>query len=285
VADVVDVTTAGTAATSEAANGSSRSSSAALALSQPSAAATATQLCPPPFFFGSLPEQPLFLDASPLAASLAFGPSLAPLPLRFTDLFAAVAHALPALEAAVRAARMQPKPDRPRGALAVGDGAGGFGGSASEGFGGSFDDQDGDFSPGAAAEELEDPSARLEPALCLVTGRLLPAGLKLDQAHPRVGALTLHARTLSGGAGLYLLLGRCVVLAVRGAHSATLPGHWSPYLDAYGEPDEGLVRGRPLFLDQERWQGLQRLYAGHRIATEVSRIRASSDRYIKDNYY
>ena len=145
------------------------------------------------------------------------------------------------------------------------------------------------FSPNAlasaaAVEDLEGPLDKLEPALCLITGQLLPAGLKMDPRNPRMGALTAHARTLSGGTGLYLLVNRSLVLGVRGAHAATLP-HWSPYLDSYGEPDEGLVRGRPLFLDDERWAGLQRLYTNHRIGTEVSRLRATADRYIKDNYY
>lgn len=258
------------------------------------AVATSPSNTPSFFFFGSpsstmLPTPPVMptFEASSLSGSLSFMPALTPLPKRFTDLFASVARALPVLEAAVHEERQRLKrlTRSPQGARA--NGAGGNTGSREQNQ--HDDDKDSAFSPSsltsaAAVEDLEAPLDKLEPALCLITGQLLPAGLKLDPRNPRIGALTLHARTLSGGTGLYLLVNRSLVLAVRGAHAANLP-HLSPYLDSYGEPDEGLVRGRPLFLDPERWAGLQRLYTNHRIGTEVSRLRATADRYIKDNYY
>lgn len=47
----------------------------------------------------------------------------------------------------------------------------------------------------------------------------------------------------------------------------------------------GLKRGRPLFLNPHRYQTLKQLYLRHRIAREVSAIRASLDRVIRENYY
>lgn len=47
----------------------------------------------------------------------------------------------------------------------------------------------------------------------------------------------------------------------------------------------GLKRGRPLYLDKHRYTALKRLYLTHRIALEVSAIRASSDRVIRENFY
>lgn len=47
----------------------------------------------------------------------------------------------------------------------------------------------------------------------------------------------------------------------------------------------GLKRGRPLFLNKHRYNALKQLYLKHRVAQEVSTIRASSDRVIRENYY
>lgn len=47
----------------------------------------------------------------------------------------------------------------------------------------------------------------------------------------------------------------------------------------------GLKRGRPLFLNEHRYQVLKNLYLRHRVAQEVSTIRASLDRVIRENYY
>ena len=46
-----------------------------------------------------------------------------------------------------------------------------------------------------------------------------------------------------------------------------------------------LKRGRPLFLNKHRYNALKQLYLRHRVAQEVSAIRASSDRVIRENYY
>lgn len=49
--------------------------------------------------------------------------------------------------------------------------------------------------------------------------------------------------------------------------------------------DAELKRGRPLFLNKHRYNALKQLYLRHRVAQEVSAIRASSDRVIRENYY
>ena len=45
----------------------------------------------------------------------------------------------------------------------------------------------------------------------------------------------------------------------------------SPYLDAHGESDLGLKRGKPLFLNQSRYNELAKLWLNHQICTFVSR--------------
>ena len=47
----------------------------------------------------------------------------------------------------------------------------------------------------------------------------------------------------------------------------------------------GLKRGRPLFLNKHRYDALKQIYLRHRVGHEVSAIRASSDRVIRENYY
>lgn len=44
-----------------------------------------------------------------------------------------------------------------------------------------------------------------------------------------------------------------------------------PYLDQYGETDQGLRRGNPLTLNQEKYDMLRRLWISHSIPEEVSR--------------
>mmetsp|Transcript_11561 Transcript_11561/g.31157 ORF Transcript_11561/g.31157 Transcript_11561/m.31157 type:complete len:218 (-) Transcript_11561:369-1022(-) len=126
-----------------------------------------------------------------------------------------------------------------------------------------------------AAEPTDDP------AICLITGRVLAAGHKPAGNH-NPGECTLHARSLGSGVGVFFLLQKCVVLLIRDRHAAYYP---SIYVDSYGEEDAGLRRGKPLFLSTQRFAELQALYTSHRIAAEVAKVRSNADRVIKENYY
>ncbi len=61
----------------------------------------------------------------------------------------------------------------------------------------------------------------------------------------------------SGGTGVFLLLRQTAILILRGSHACVYP---SPYLDAHGEEDPSLKRGKPLFLDPNRYEALQALW-------------------------
>ena len=67
-----------------------------------------------------------------------------------------------------------------------------------------------------------------------------------------------------------------------GKRSARFP---SPYVDAFGESPNAHQRRRPLARDDRIYAALQGLWDGHQIAAEVSRLRDSSERLIRDNYY
>ncbi|CAN0069625.1 unnamed protein product, partial [Scytosiphon promiscuus] len=134
-------------------------------------------------------------------------------------------------------------------------------------------------SPHASAAAAVGAAAGLEtdPAVCLV----LAAGSKMSTMG-HVGECTLHARECGSGVGVFFLVQRCVVLLIRDSRGAY---YQSIYLDDHGEEDAQLKRGRPLFLNKHRYDSLKQLYLRHRVAQEVSAIRASSDRVIRENYY
>jgi hypothetical protein len=124
-----------------------------------------------------------------------------------------------------------------------------------------------------------------ETAICLVTGAIIRAGTSRRTYNRRSrspGSCTLHARNVGSGTGIFFLLQKCTVLLVHNKKSAYSS---SIYVDANGEEDQGLARGRPLFLKEERYAALADLWRQHRIPGEVSQIRSTSDRVIRDSWY
>ena len=53
-----------------------------------------------------------------------------------------------------------------------------------------------------------------------------------------------------------------------------------PYLDAFGEPDPNMRRGKPLTLSPPRYERLQALYTAHGIPDEIRRISEQQPRAI-----
>ena len=85
-----------------------------------------------------------------------------------------------------------------------------------------------------------------------------------------------------GGVGMFYLPHECLVVLLSGSLAAYHP---SLYLDAHGEEDRHLRRGKPLFLSPSRQAALMRLWLGHRIPVEVSRARAAAPQVIRRNHY
>ncbi len=108
-----------------------------------------------------------------------------------------------------------------------------------------------------------------DPALCLVTGRTLcsPRGCRggaRDSAKPWDVVMSPDARThcllhSGGGSGCLLLLKSTRVLAIRNGRVTLCQ---SLFLDAHGEEDVQLKRGRPLKLSVGVYGALSRLWAG-----------------------
>nr|XP_011466560.1 PREDICTED: E3 ubiquitin-protein ligase PRT6 [Fragaria vesca subsp. vesca] len=96
-----------------------------------------------------------------------------------------------------------------------------------------------------------------EPALCLLCGRLCSPSWK---SCCRESGCQTHAVACGSGTGIFLLIRRTTILLQRSARQAPWP---SPYLDAFGEEDIEMQRGKPLFLNEERYAALTYLVASH----------------------
>ncbi|XP_073157617.1 E3 ubiquitin-protein ligase PRT6 isoform X2 [Henckelia pumila] len=96
-----------------------------------------------------------------------------------------------------------------------------------------------------------------EPALCLLCGKLCSPNWKT--CCRETGCQT-HAMACGAGIGVFLLIRRTTILLQRSARQAPWP---SPYLDAFGEEDVEVHRGKPLFLNEERYAALTHMVASH----------------------
>jgi hypothetical protein len=132
-------------------------------------------------------------------------------------------------------------------------------------------------------DDTEDESG-YETAICLLTGAVMRSGasrrMKKDYRPP--GTCTIHARKVGSGIGIFFLVQKCTVLLMHNNKSAY--SH-SLYVDDHGEEDVNLRRGRPLYFSEERYQALETMWRSHGIPREVSQIRSTSDRVIRDNWY
>lgn len=96
-----------------------------------------------------------------------------------------------------------------------------------------------------------------EPALCLLCGKLCSPNWK---PCCRESSCQTHAAACGAGIGVFLLVKRTTILLQRSARQAPWP---SPYLDVFGEEDVEMHRGKPLFLNQERYAALSHMVASH----------------------
>uniref|UniRef100_UPI003590070B E3 ubiquitin-protein ligase UBR3 isoform X3 n=1 Tax=Myxine glutinosa TaxID=7769 RepID=UPI003590070B len=98
-----------------------------------------------------------------------------------------------------------------------------------------------------------------DPALCLVCGAfvcLKGACCKQQNCYECVQ----HTQLCGAGTGIFLLVNASVVIIIRGPEFCL----WgSVYLDAHGEEDRDLRRGKPLFLCEERYRVLEQQWLIH----------------------
>uniref|UniRef100_F7BKV5 E3 ubiquitin-protein ligase n=1 Tax=Monodelphis domestica TaxID=13616 RepID=F7BKV5_MONDO len=108
------------------------------------------------------------------------------------------------------------------------------------------------------------------PTLCLVCGTMLCSQSYCCQTELEgedVGACTAHTYTCGSGVGIFLRVRECQVLFLAGKTKGCF--YAPPYLDDYGETDQGLRRGNPLHLCKERFKKIQKLWQQHSITEEI----------------
>nr|XP_033800346.1 E3 ubiquitin-protein ligase UBR3 isoform X5 [Geotrypetes seraphini] len=98
-----------------------------------------------------------------------------------------------------------------------------------------------------------------DPGLCLVCGTFVCLkGLCCKQQS--CCECVLHSQNCGAGTGIFLLINASVIIIIRG-HRFCLWG--SVYLDAHGEEDRDLRRGKPLYMCKERYKMLEQQWVSH----------------------
>ncbi|XP_041722956.1 E3 ubiquitin-protein ligase UBR2-like isoform X4 [Coregonus clupeaformis] len=108
------------------------------------------------------------------------------------------------------------------------------------------------------------------PTLCLVCGSMLCSQSYCCQTEldgEDVGACTAHTFACGAGVGIFLRVRESQVLFLAGKTKGCF--YAPPYLDDYGETDQGLRRGNPLHLCRERYRKIQKLWRQHSITEEI----------------
>jgi E3 ubiquitin-protein ligase UBR2 len=110
------------------------------------------------------------------------------------------------------------------------------------------------------------------PTMCLVCGEILCSQTyccqkELDKVG-KVGSCTYHTEMCGAGAGIFLRMRDAEILLLGQNKGCFLS---APYLDDYGETDQGLRRGNPLHLCRESYKKLHLLWLSHGIHEEIAR--------------
>lgn len=124
-----------------------------------------------------------------------------------------------------------------------------------------------------------DESSR-NPTMCLVCGVTLCSMTYCCQYEVdgvMVGACTHHAQECGAGVGIFLRIRECDILLL-GLNKGSFVS--PPYLDKYGETDQGLRRGNPLKLCPERYQKLNLLWLNHGLHEDIARSAESINNVI-----
>ncbi|KAF8060768.1 hypothetical protein FPV67DRAFT_1423562 [Lyophyllum atratum] len=109
-----------------------------------------------------------------------------------------------------------------------------------------------------------------DAAICLLCGVTccMQSNCCIDRDYGDRGECNMHTQTCGGTIGIYFLVKRCSLLYLF-ANNGTFGQ--SPYLDAHGEIDISMRRGRRQFLHYARWEEVRKNWLNHQIPTIVAR--------------
>jgi len=109
------------------------------------------------------------------------------------------------------------------------------------------------------------------PTICLVCGTVLCAQstcCQVERGGASLGACTAHYINCEHGMFLRVRDSKAFLLSGIGRGGFISP----PYVDEYGETDQGLRRGNPLRLSYQKYEFFRRLWINHGIPEEVVRL-------------
>ncbi|KAI8927517.1 hypothetical protein BC831DRAFT_452194 [Entophlyctis helioformis] len=107
----------------------------------------------------------------------------------------------------------------------------------------------------------------VEPALCLFCGTFV-CSQSYCCAEKEHGECNLHMAECAGSVGAYLLVKDGIMLLLHNENGFYVN---PPYLDAHGEVDLKFRRGRPLFLNQKRYDEIRKQWLTQMIPSYVAR--------------
>jgi len=99
-----------------------------------------------------------------------------------------------------------------------------------------------------------------DPTVCLMCGTFLCLRGHCCKTGEKCETV-VHSIDCGGGTGVFLVVNSSTIVVIRGKRACI----WgSFYLDAFGEEDKDLRRGKPLFLHPERFNLLQHQWQTHK---------------------
>ncbi|XP_054727034.1 E3 ubiquitin-protein ligase UBR1 [Anastrepha obliqua] len=120
--------------------------------------------------------------------------------------------------------------------------------------------------PNSEREEMKTPS------MCLICGKIICSQSFCCQPElegRNVGASTYHANFCGAEICVFLRIRDCQIIYLGRNKGCFLQ---PPYLDEYGETDQGLRRGNPLRLCPTRYSKIHLVWLGHGLHEEIARL-------------
>ncbi|KAI6207263.1 E3 ubiquitin-protein ligase [Aphelenchoides fujianensis] len=106
--------------------------------------------------------------------------------------------------------------------------------------------------------------------MCLVCGEMICSNSYCCQRmfnHENVGACTFHMLHCGGNSGIFLRIRDCQLIFLTASKRGCMRP--PPYVDEFGETDQGFKRGNPLHLNRELYRKYQRMWLHQGVAEEV----------------
>ncbi|KAI9343906.1 hypothetical protein DFJ73DRAFT_661112 [Zopfochytrium polystomum] len=113
----------------------------------------------------------------------------------------------------------------------------------------------------------------LEPGLCLLCGKLLCANSYCCANADGLHECNQHIRDCGGSVGIFFLVKQFRILLLHNEKGTLMD---PPYLDAHGEVDISMRKGRHQFLHSRRYDELRRIWLTHGIPSHVARALESN---------